>query len=61
MDLEKRGRVSLEDLKGICDKLRLDFTDGELTDMITAADTNGDGFVDLNEFIAVMRKTHLFL
>ena len=30
--------------------------ESEVTSMLDEADTNGDGFVDLDEFITVMKK-----
>ena len=30
--------------------------ESEVTSMLNEADTNGDGFVDLDEFITVMKK-----
>ena len=54
------GKVSLNDLNHACREAGVKFTKQELTDMMEAADANGDGYVDKDEFIKVMLQTNLF-
>ena len=61
MDLEHRGRVSLENLKQVCEQLGMNFSEQEMADMINEADIDGDGQVNLDEFVQTMKQTHLFL
>lgn len=38
------------------DSVAMDFTDEELSEMLEEGDTNKDGSIDPEEFLAVMRK-----
>lgn len=59
-DYEGVGKVSLNDLNRACKEAGVKFSKQELMDMMEAADQNGDGFVDKDEFIKVMLQTNLF-
>ena len=52
--------MSLNDLSLACKEAGVKFSKQELLDMMEAADLNGDGFVDKDEFIKVMLQTNLF-
>jgi Ca2+-binding EF-hand superfamily protein len=46
-------------LKKVANELNENVSDDELRDMIKEADLNGDGEVDIEEFIAIMRRAKL--
>lgn len=54
------GRITLADLKRVAESLGESMTEKELSEMITEADVDGDGAVNKNEFVAIMRKTDLW-
>ena len=59
-DEEKTGEISLKTLRKVAKELGENMTDGELEEMISEADTNGDGLVTLEDFIKVMLSTNLY-
>merc|ERR1711979_13412 len=50
-----------ENLKGVAKELGERMTDEELQEMIDEADRDGDGEVNEEEFLRIMKKTNLFL
>lgn len=54
------GRITLADLKRVAESLGETMTEKELSEMISEADVDGDGAVNKNEFVAIMRKTDLW-
>ncbi|KAK1863918.1 hypothetical protein I4F81_006471 [Pyropia yezoensis] len=54
------GRITLADLKRVAESLGESMTEKELSEMISEADVDGDGAVNKNEFVAIMRKTDLW-
>ena len=59
-DIKKRGKFDLEDMKMLNKKYSVGLSNQELEDMISLADTDGDGCVNYDEFEKLMRKTDLF-
>lgn len=59
-DKDNQGRLSLKNLKTLCNEVGAVFPDHELRDMITEADRKGDGTVSLEEFCCIMKRTNLF-
>jgi centrin-1 len=59
-DSEERGKISFKDLKKVAKELGENMTDEELQEMIDEADRDGDGEINEEEFIRVMKKTNLF-
>ena len=59
-DSARSGRVSAADIVRVARELGEEMTDEELAEMIEEADRNGDGEVDEEEFMRIMRKTSLF-
>ncbi|KAK7010883.1 caltractin [Biomphalaria glabrata] len=53
------GVISLENLEVINHELGQDISREKLQEMITFADKNGDGVIDLQEFIAMMERPML--
>lgn len=62
LDVNKKGKISLDDMKRASTSLNLNSTLGEetLVRMLELADVNGDGVVDINDFIKTMRKSPAF-
>ena len=58
-DDDDSGKISTENLKKVAIELNENVSDQELKDMIKEADLNGDGEVDIEEFIQMMRKAKL--
>ena len=52
--------ITFKDLKRVSRELGEKMSDEELQEMIDEADRNGDGIVDEQEFLRIMRKTNLF-
>ena len=58
-DDDDNGKISFDNLKKVAGELNEAVSDAELRDMIREADRNGDGEVDIEEFIEVMKKAKL--
>lgn len=56
----KPWQLILQDLKAVCDELCEGLSEQDLQGMIEEADSDGDGLVNMEEFIQVMLKTNLF-
>ena len=52
--------IEYESLVAKCNQLGVQLGTKQVRDMIEEADRNGDGKVDLQEFIAIMMQTNLF-
>lgn len=52
--------LHLQNLKRVSKELGENLTDEELQEMIDEADRDGDGEINEEEFIRIMRKTNLF-
>lgn len=57
IDQDKNGKISDVDILSIAKELGESFTLTEIREMIDEADHNGDGEVDANEFMKMMRRT----
>lgn len=53
------GKISFNNLKRVARELGEHLNDEELKEMITEADLNGDGEVDEEEFLKIIKKTQL--
>ena len=54
LDKKKKGEVPVGDLRWILKELGDDFTEEEIDEMIADVDTDGSGWVDYDEFAALM-------
>lgn len=54
-DLDGGGTIETHELKHVITSLGEEPTDEEIEEMIIAVDTNGDGEIDFDEFLALMR------
>ena len=59
-DTDDTGKISFENLKETAHDLGEDLTDEEIRDMIREADVDGDGEVNLEEFIKMMKNAQFF-
>ncbi|RGB37629.1 hypothetical protein C1646_651968 [Rhizophagus diaphanus] len=59
-DDDDTGKITFKNLKRIAKELGEDISDDHLREMIEEADLNGDGEVDENEFIHLLKRTNLY-
>jgi centrin-1 len=59
-DDDNSGTITFKDLKRVAKELGENLTDEELQEMIEEADRAGDGEVNEDDFIRIMKKTSLF-
>ena len=59
-DDDETGKISFRNLKRVARELGENMTDEELQEMINKADIDGDGEVNEEEFLRIMKKTNLF-
>merc|ERR1712232_1551752 len=59
-DDDETGKNSFKNLKRVAKELGERMTDEELQEMIDEADRDGDGEVNEEEFLRIMKKTNLF-
>ncbi|XP_061541834.1 uncharacterized protein cetn2 [Phyllopteryx taeniolatus] len=59
-DDDETGRISFKNLKRVAKELGENLTDEELQEMIEEADRDGDGEVNQQEFLRIMKKTCLY-
>ncbi|CAO2593190.1 Cetn1 [Lemmus lemmus] len=59
-DDDETGKISFKNLKRVANELGESLTDEELQEMIDEADRDGDGEVNEDEFLKIMKKTNLY-
>merc|ERR1719359_1083054 len=59
-DDDSTGKISLKNLKRVARELGETMTEEELQEMIDEADRDGDGEINEDEFLRIMKKTNLF-
>lgn len=59
-DDDETGKISFKNLKRVSHELGENLTDEELQEMIDEADRDGDGEVNEEEFLRIMKKTNLY-
>lgn len=59
-DEEDKGKITFRDLKRVSQELGENLTNQELQEMIDEADRDGDGEIDQEEFLRIMKKTSLY-
>ncbi|XP_067872907.1 uncharacterized protein [Heterodontus francisci] len=59
-DCDGDGKITFDNLKDACKSAGVYFSHQDLREMIREVDTNGDGTVDMEEFINLMLQTNLF-
>lgn len=58
-DDDETETISFMNLKRVALELGENLTDEELHEMISEADLSGDGMVDKNEFLRIMKRTNI--
>lgn len=59
-DSDDTGKISFHNLKDVAKQLGENLSDEELREMITEADRDGDGEINKQEFVRIMKKTCLY-
>ncbi|CAI5704136.1 unnamed protein product [Peronospora effusa] len=59
-DDDETGKISFSNLKRVAKELGENMTDEELQEMIEEADRDGDGEINEDEFLRIMKKTSLY-
>lgn len=59
-DDDETGKISFKNLKRVAMELGEKMTDEELQEMVDEADRDGDGEVNQDEFLRIMKKTNLY-
>jgi len=59
-DDDDSGKISFHNLRRVAKELGENMTDEEIQEMIDEADRDGDGEINEDEFMRIMRKTNLF-
>lgn len=59
-DDDDSGSINFAKLKRVAKELGENMTDDELQEMIDEADRDGDGVINMDDFMRVMKKTNLF-
>eukprot|EP01067_Filipodium_phascolosomae_P009464 Filipodium_phascolosomae@DN8475_c0_g1_i1.p1 len=59
-DDDETGKITFKNLKRVAKELGENMTDEELQEMIDEADRDGDGEVNEEDFLRIMKKTNLF-
>jgi len=59
-DDDETGKISFKNLKRVAAELGEKISDEELMEMIEEADRDGDGEINEEEFLRIMKKTNLY-
>lgn len=59
-DDDETGKITFRNLKRVAKELGETMTDEELQEMIDEADRDGDGEINQDEFLRIMKKTSLY-
>ena len=59
-DEDESGKISFKNLKRVAKELGENMSDEEIHEMIEEADRDGDGEINEEEFVRIMKKTNLF-
>ena len=59
-DDDETGKISFKNLKRVAKELGENMTDEELQEMSDEADRDGDGEINEEEFLRIMKKTSLY-
>merc|ERR1712195_159515 len=59
-DDDDTGKINFHNLRRVAKELGENMTDEEIQEMIDEADRDGDGEINEDEFMRIMRKTNLF-
>jgi len=57
-DKDNDGCITSKEIRTVMHGLRLENSDQEITDMIKNADADGNGTIDFNEFLVLMKRSN---
>ena len=57
LDRDSNGYITVRELKEVMTKLGEKLTTKEVEELVTEADSNGDGRIDIEEFVQMMMNT----
>ena len=58
-DLDQKRAISFDNLKAVARELGETMTDEEISEMITAADVDKDGYINEEEFLRIMKRSQV--
>ena len=58
IDHDLNGKINFEELLLVCQEFYDDVSLKDVENMFKTADTDNDGFIDMEEFTKIVRKTH---
>ena len=58
IDHDRNGKINFEELLLVCQEFYNDVSRKDVENMFKTADTDNDGFIDMEEFTKIVRKTH---
>ena len=58
IDHDRNGKINFEELLLVCQEFYNDVSRKDVENMFKTADTDNDGFIDMDEFTKIVRKTH---
>merc|ERR1712007_23655 len=59
-DDDQTGKITFKNIKRVAKELGENMTDEELQEMVDEADRDGDGGINEEQFLRIMKKTNLF-
>jgi len=59
-DLKEKGGLDVDDLKQLCHDVDLILNEKDVREMMEMADANGNGLIEQEEFVEIMKRTNLF-
>ena len=57
IDHDRNGKINFEELLLVCQEFYNDVSRKDVENMVKTADTDNDGFIDMEEFTKIVRKT----
>ena len=58
IDHDQNGKINFEELLLVCQEFYNDVSRKDVENMFKTADTDHNGFIDMEEFTKIVRKTH---
>ena len=58
IDQDLNGKINIDELMLVCQEFFNEVSKKDVERMFKTADTDNDGFIDMEEFTKIVRKTH---
>ena len=58
IDQDLNGKINIDELMLVCQEFFNEVSKKDVERMFKTADTDNDGFIDMDEFTKIVRKTH---